>query len=65
VTPAIEVRDLVKRYRKGTTNAVDGATFNVEPGQFFALLGPNAAGKTTTIAILTGTTLFVRRETNR
>jgi ABC-2 type transport system ATP-binding protein len=55
VTPAIEVRDLVKRYRKGTTNAVDGVTFNVEPGQFFALLGPNGAGKTTTIAILTTT----------
>jgi len=55
VTPAIEVRDLVKRYRKGSTNAVDGVTFDVEPGQFFALLGPNGAGKTTTIAILTTT----------
>src|SRR5229473_3868332 len=55
VAPAIEVRDLVKRYRKGTTNAVDGVTFNVEDGQFFALLGPNGAGKTTTIAILTTT----------
>jgi ABC-2 type transport system ATP-binding protein len=54
-TPAIEVRDLVKRYRKGTTNAVDGVSFSVEPGQFFALLGPNGAGKTTTIAILTTT----------
>ncbi len=55
MTPAIEVRDLVKRYRKGSTNAVDGVTFDVEPGQFFALLGPNGAGKTTTIAILTTT----------
>jgi len=53
--PAIEVRDLVKRYRKGTANAVDGVSFDVEPGQFFALLGPNGAGKTTTIAILTTT----------
>src|ERR1700704_3828739 len=53
--PAIEVHDLVKRYRKGTTNAVDGVTFEVEPGEFFALLGPNGAGKTTTIAILTTT----------
>ncbi len=52
---AIEVRDLVKRYRKGTANAVDGVSFDVEPGQFFALLGPNGAGKTTTIAILTTT----------
>src|ERR1700704_3187261 len=54
-TPAIEVRNLVKRYRKGTGNAVDGVSFDVEPGQFFALLGPNGAGKTTTIAILTTT----------
>lgn len=55
MTPAIEVRDLVKRYRKGKTNAVDGVSFDVEPGQFFALLGPNGAGKTTTISILTTT----------
>jgi ABC-2 type transport system ATP-binding protein len=54
-TPVIEVRDLVKRYRKGTGNAVDGVSFDVEAGQFFALLGPNGAGKTTTIAILTTT----------
>lgn len=54
-TPAIEVRDLVKRYRKGTANAVDGVSFEVGAGEFFALLGPNGAGKTTTIAILTTT----------
>ena len=52
---AIEVRDLVKRYRKGKVNAVDGISFEVEPGEFFALLGPNGAGKTTTISILTTT----------
>ena len=56
MTPAIEVRDLVKRYRKGGgVNAVDGVSFEVEPGEFFALLGPNGAGKTTTISILTTT----------
>jgi ABC-2 type transport system ATP-binding protein len=55
MAPAIEVRDLVKRYRKGTVNAVDGVSFVVEQGQFFALLGPNGAGKTTTISILTTT----------
>jgi ABC-2 type transport system ATP-binding protein len=51
----IEVRDLVKRYRKATVNAVDGVSFDVEAGRFFALLGPNGAGKSTTIAILTTT----------
>src|SRR5690348_18433371 len=55
MAPAIEVRDLVKRYRKATVNAVDGVSFDVEQGEFFALLGPNGAGKTTTISILTTT----------
>ena len=45
----------MKRYRKGTANAVDGVSFEVESGEFFALLGPNGAGKTTTISILTTT----------
>ncbi|WP_338205787.1 ABC transporter ATP-binding protein [Candidatus Nephthysia bennettiae] len=51
----IEVRDLVKRYRKSDKNAVDGISFEVRGGEFFALLGPNGAGKTTTISILTTT----------
>ena len=34
--------------------AVDDLTFNVEKGEIFGLLGPNAAGKSTTINILTG-----------
>jgi len=53
--PVIEVRDLVKRYRKADRNAVDGVSFEVRQGEFFALLGPNGAGKTTTISILTTT----------
>jgi ABC-2 type transport system ATP-binding protein len=51
--PAIEVRELVKRYRGAATNAVDGISFDVADGQFFCLLGPNGAGKTTTVSILT------------
>ncbi len=51
----IEVRDLVKRYRKADRNAVDGVSFGVRAGEFFTLLGPNGAGKTTTISILTTT----------
>ena len=53
--PAVEVQDLVKRYRKAKVNAVDGISLRVEAGEFFALLGPNGAGKTTTISILTTT----------
>jgi len=55
VTNVIEVRDLVKRYRKAEKNAVDGVSFDVRAGEFFTLLGPNGAGKTTTISILTTT----------
>ncbi|MGB7533346.1 MAG: ATP-binding cassette domain-containing protein [Halobacteriota archaeon] len=50
---AIEVRDLVKRYRGNGFAAVDYISFNVESGEIFALLGPNGAGKTTAIKILT------------
>src|SRR5579884_3516850 len=51
--PAISVRNLVKRYPKSKTNAVDGVSFEVRPGEIFGLLGPNGAGKTTTIGVLT------------
>jgi ABC-2 type transport system ATP-binding protein len=53
VGKAISVQNLVKRYPKAKSNAVDGVTFDVAPGEIFGLLGPNGAGKTTTIGILT------------
>src|SRR5918911_4195610 len=52
---AIEVRNLVKRYRGNAANAVDHVSFDVADGQLFCLLGPNGAGKTTTVSILTTT----------
>jgi len=51
-TPAIEVRDIVKRY--GALTALDGVSLAIEQGEFFALLGPNGAGKTTLISIVAG-----------
>ena len=56
-SPTIEVRNLVKRYPKATTNAVDDVSFTVQRGEIFGLLGPNGAGKTTTIGILTTSVL--------
>lgn len=35
---AIEIRDLVKRHPKFTTNAVDGISFSVRRGEIFGLL---------------------------
>jgi ABC-2 type transport system ATP-binding protein len=52
VTPAIEIRDLHKRY--GTRAAVDGIDLDVEPGSVHGFLGPNGAGKTTTMRVLMG-----------
>ena len=46
----IEVKELIKNY--GNVKAVKGITFNVEKGSFFAFLGENGAGKSTTINIL-------------
>jgi ABC-2 type transport system ATP-binding protein len=48
----IELRGLVKKF--GAFTAVDGLALDVAPGEFFAVLGPNAAGKTTTIKLLVG-----------
>lgn len=50
---AIEIQNLVKRYSKAKSNAVDGVSFGVRRGEIFGLLGPNGAGKTTTIGVLT------------
>lgn len=46
----IEVEELVKRYK--TVVAVNGVSFDVYQGEIFSLVGPNAAGKTTTVEIL-------------
>ena len=49
---AIRVRDLQKRY--GTLEAVAGITFDVDEGEIFGLIGPDGAGKTSTLQILAG-----------
>src|SRR5580698_6830556 len=48
----IELDKLVKKF--GTLTAVNDISLKIERGEFFAMLGPNAAGKTTTIKLLTG-----------
>jgi ABC-2 type transport system ATP-binding protein len=48
----IEVEHLTKKY--GDLVAVQDLSFKVEKGKIWGLLGPNAAGKTTTMRILTG-----------
>ena len=48
----IIARGLTKTF--GGLTAVDHLDLNIAPGEFFAFLGPNAAGKTTTIKMLAG-----------
>jgi len=48
----IELNQLTKKF--GDLVAVNDVTLKVEPGEFFAVLGPNAAGKTTLIRVLAG-----------
>ena len=47
----IEVKDLTKKY--GNFTAVRDVSFEVEKGEILGFLGPNAAGKTTTMRVLT------------
>jgi len=48
----IELVNLVKKF--GDLTAVGGISITIPRGEFFAMLGPNAAGKTTTLKILAG-----------
>ena len=50
--PAIDIAGLVKRF--GATLALDALSLRVEAGALFGLIGPDGAGKTTTIRILCG-----------
>lgn len=47
----IEVDNLTKQY--GNFTAIEGVSFTVKEGEIVGFLGPNAAGKTTTMRILT------------
>jgi ABC-2 type transport system ATP-binding protein len=52
MTPVIEARGLRCRY--GDFEAVRGVDFDVLPGELFALLGTNGAGKTTVLETVEG-----------
>ncbi|MBE0695787.1 MAG: ATP-binding cassette domain-containing protein, partial [Anaerolineaceae bacterium] len=52
MNPIVQVDGLRKLY--GTTVAVDDVTFKVYEGEIFGMVGPNGAGKNTTIECLEG-----------
>lgn len=49
---ALSLRNLTRRF--GDLLAVEGLTFDVAPGELFGLVGPDGAGKTTTLRMLAG-----------
>jgi ABC-2 type transport system ATP-binding protein len=52
--PAIIATNLKKRYNGSEEEALKGVNLTISQGEFFGLLGPNAAGKSTLIALLCG-----------
>src|SRR6267142_47519 len=50
--PILEARGLVKKY--GQVVALNGADFEIYPGEILAIIGDNGAGKSTLIKALSG-----------
>lgn len=48
----IQIKNITKRF--GAVVAVDNISLEIARGELFAFLGPNAAGKTTTIKLIAG-----------
>jgi fructose transport system ATP-binding protein len=51
-TPILSAKGLVKRY--GQVTAIDGADFELYPGEILAVIGDNGAGKSSMIKALSG-----------
>ena len=50
--PIIETQALTRDFKK--TRAVDALDLSIQPGELFGLVGPDGAGKTTTLRLLAG-----------
>ncbi|HPH40573.1 MAG TPA: ABC transporter ATP-binding protein [Candidatus Fermentibacter daniensis] len=48
--PAVEAEDLARRF--GDVEALAGASFSVDPGGIFGIVGPDGSGKTTCLRML-------------
>ena len=63
---AISVKDLVKQFKSsnGLLTAIDNLSLQVRPGETYGLIGPDGAGKTTTIRVVLGLLTRTRGESS-
>jgi branched-chain amino acid transport system ATP-binding protein len=52
MTALLELREVARSF--GGVRAVDGLSFDVQPGEILGLIGPNGAGKTTIVNLISG-----------
>lgn len=57
---ALQIKNLVKYY--GNFKALDGVSFEIQEGEIFGLIGPNAAGKSTTLKVIATLLTFDKGE---
>jgi len=56
--PAISIIALRKRYRSNDDDTLKGIDLVINQGEFYGILGPNSAGKTTLISVMCGLLKF-------
>jgi putative ABC transport system ATP-binding protein len=55
-TIAVSIRNVYKSYRRGLqpVSVLEGITFDIERGEFLALMGPSGSGKSTLLNLIAG-----------